>query len=43
MPLLTIHDALLVPRSDVGLVVETIGHVWGSAGASPTLKLPEPS
>ncbi len=41
MPLLTIHDALLVPHSGVGHVVEVIRHVWARAGVSPTLKYPE--
>jgi hypothetical protein len=43
LPVLTIHDGLLVPQYAVEPVVELIRQVWGQAGASPKLKITPPA
>jgi hypothetical protein len=43
LPVLSIHDGLLVPASGVDSVAETVNRVWGLAGAVPHLKTSRPA
>jgi hypothetical protein len=43
LPVLTIHDGLLVPHSGVRPVAELIREIWGQAGVSPRLKITPPA
>ncbi len=43
LPVLSIHDGLLVPASDVDSVSETVNRVWELAGAIPHIKFPRPA